>query len=68
MAEIKRAHILVRKKVLNLGRLVINGDEIYELDECCLREKKRNQEKDRRRHTWEEQQRRKTDWCKESKP
>lgn len=32
-----------------MGRLVINGDEIYELDEECLNEKRMQAEKERYR-------------------
>ncbi len=31
-----------------MGRLVINGDEIYELDEECLKEKRRKNTKENR--------------------
>ena len=33
-----------------MGRLVINGDEIYELDEECMREKYEKRKKERREH------------------
>ena len=31
------------KEVIIVGRLVINGDEIYELDEECLKEKRKKE-------------------------
>ncbi len=30
-----------------MGRLVINGEEIYELDEQCMREKREKQRKEK---------------------
>lgn len=30
-----------------MGRLVIDGDNVYELDEECIREKKREKEKEK---------------------
>ncbi len=33
-----------------MGRLVINGDEIYELDEECMREKYEERKRERREH------------------
>lgn len=51
-----------------MGRLVINGDEIYELDESCIREKKRKQDMDRRRRMQEERQRTKPYSDQEEKP
>lgn len=38
-----------------MGRLVINGDEIYELDEECMREKQEKEREKRRRHAFEEE-------------
>ena len=38
-----------------MGRLIINGDEIYELDEECLKEKKEKERKKRRGRTFEEE-------------
>lgn len=67
IAELGGVHILIRKEVINLGRLVINGEEIYELDERCLKEKKLKQDKDKRYRMWEEQKQTKTNWRKESK-
>lgn len=51
-----------------MGRLVINGNEIYELDESCIREKKRKQDKERGCRLREERQQAKPDWYKEPKP
>ncbi len=52
---------------MSLGRLVINGDEIYELDESCLREKRVRREKESHSRLLEEQQIRKTNLQKEKK-
>lgn len=40
-----------------MGRLVINGDEIYELDEECLKEKRMHEERERRHRHPEERKR-----------
>lgn len=40
-----------------MGRLVINGDEIYELDEECMKEKQEKEREKRRRHAFEEEKR-----------
>ena len=37
-----------------MGRLVINGEEIYELDEQCLKEKYEKQMQEKHLHTVEE--------------
>lgn len=37
-----------------MGRLVINGEEIYELDEECLMEKQEKEREKRRRNAMEE--------------
>lgn len=39
-----------------MGRLVINGEEIYELDEDCLREKQEKEREKRRRNSLEEKE------------
>ncbi len=33
------------KEVIWMGRLVINGDEVYELDEQCLKEKRQREKR-----------------------
>ena len=43
-----------------MGRLVINGEEIYELDVRCLKEKKLERDKEMRRRIQEEKQNVKT--------
>jgi len=35
---------IVRKKEFFMGRLVIDGENVYELDEECLREKRKKEE------------------------
>ena len=50
-------HILqnvFKKEVYAMGRLVINGEEIYELDEQCLKEKYEKQMQEKHLHTVEE--------------
>ncbi len=37
------------KGVYRMGRLVINGEEVYELDEVCMQEK-REQKRQEQRH------------------
>ena len=37
-----------KKEVIPMGRLVINGEEIYELDEDCMREKREKERAKRR--------------------
>ncbi len=41
-------HILMKKEVIFVGRLVIDGEQVYELDEECLREKYREEAKKRK--------------------
>ena len=48
------------KGVMSMGRLVINGEEIYELDVRCLKEKKLERDKEMRRRIQEEKQNVKT--------
>lgn len=49
-------HILIKKGgAAIMGRLVINGDEIYELDEECMREKQEKEREKRRHHAFEEE-------------
>lgn len=42
-----------------MGRLVINGEEVYELDEECLREKY-NETKKKRSNQWESKEKQET--------
>lgn len=46
-----------KKEVDLMGRLVINGEEIYELDEECLREKREKDRTKRRCYAAEEKKR-----------
>lgn len=40
-----------------MGRLVIDGDNVYELDEECLREKRKEQEKKEKTRSGKERER-----------
>ena len=47
------SHIVEKKEIFPMGRLVIDGDNVYELDEECLREKRRENEKKEKNFSWD---------------